>query len=100
MSEKIPEPEEPTVTDADVLDVIDTMEPPAVTVSDVSNVLGCSRDVARRHLESLHEAGQVKRRKTSGVVLWWRPRGEVTRPDPIDMGETNSVEETESFGQD
>ncbi|QDX40791.1 MarR family transcriptional regulator [Salarchaeum sp. JOR-1] len=85
-----------TVSAEDVLEVVETMEPPGVTTSDISNVLGCSTDDARARLNALHERGLVRRRKTSGIVLWWVPRGDAERPDPIDMGETNALEETEA----
>jgi predicted ArsR family transcriptional regulator len=89
-----------STTDEDVLDVFETMEPPAATTSDVANILGVSTDVARRHLNTLHTEGVVRRRDTGAVLLWWRPRGDVERPDPVDMGDTDALEETEASHAD
>lgn len=99
-----PRDAEDEVTVEDVVGVFKHHESPAITSRDVSIVLGCSRDVARRRLQQLADAGEVKRHKSGNVVLWWHP-AYVDEPDvdddlePIDVGETNSVEAIEANPQ-
>lgn len=85
-----------TITDAEVLEVFDTMEPPAATTSNVANILGCATETARRHLEALSDRGLVKRKHSGSVIMWWRPRADVEPPPPVDGPETNALEETEA----
>jgi len=85
-----------TVTDEDVLEVFNAIEPPAATTSNIANILGCSIDTARHHLETLSDRGLVKRKKGGSVILWWRPREDVKPPTPVDGPETNALEETEA----
>lgn len=54
---------------------------PVVTSSDVASVTGCSRDTARRKLQTLHEQGRIGRRKTAGRVIYWRL--DAADPDPV-----------------
>lgn len=61
-----------TVPPEDVLGVFDAVDGPAITSADVTDVLGCSREVARKRLAELHEQGRVERRKSGRTVLWWR----------------------------
>ena len=60
------------VTPADVLDVFEMVDGPIVTSGDVAEVLGCSRETARRKLRTLDSRGVVASRKTAGRVVWWR----------------------------
>lgn len=60
------------VTAEDVLGVFETVEGPTITTTDVTNALGCSREVARNRLGELADRGLVERRKSGKVVLWWR----------------------------
>lgn len=60
------------VTPEDVLGVFDSVEGPAITTSDVTDLLDCSREVARNRLNDLVDGGVVARRKSGRVVLWWR----------------------------
>ena len=85
-----------TVTDEDVLEVFNAIEPPAATTSNIANILGCSTDIARRRLEALSDRGLVKRKKGGSVIMWWRPREDVKPPTPVDGPETNALEETEA----
>jgi len=70
-----------TVSLSEVLGVFETVAGPVVTSSDVASVTDCSRDTARRKLETLHEQGRVGRRKTAGRVVYWRL--DVATPDPV-----------------
>jgi len=89
------------VSGEDVVEVFKHHESPALTSRDISIVAGCTRDAARRRLQQLADEGTVKRHKSGNVVLWWHPDyvDEPSAPDelePIDVGETNSVEEIEA----
>lgn len=66
---------------SDVLDVFDLVDGPVVTSGDVASETGCSRDSARRKLDTLHERGRVGRRKTAGRVVYWRL--DAVEPDPV-----------------
>ena len=66
---------------SDVLDLFDLVDGPVVTSSDVASATGCSRDTARRKLDTLHERGRVGRRKTSGRVIYWQL--DVVNPDQV-----------------
>ena len=66
-----------TVTLADALDTFDHVDGPVILSADVADRLGCSRETARRKLETLHDRGDLDRRKVSRRVIYWRPsRGE------------------------
>jgi hypothetical protein len=106
MGETVPEdgPDTTEVTTDDVVAVFKHHESPAITSRDVSVVLGCSRDVARRRLQTLADRGEVKRHKSGNVVLWWHPTyvDEPSAPEklePVETGEQNSVEQIEANPQ-
>lgn len=87
----------------DVLEAMDVIDGPGVTASEVSIVLGCSADTARRRLNELFEQGMVKNQQKGQQVLWWRPNGErveeqeaVDRYESVDGPETNAVTLIES----
>lgn len=72
-----------TVTLDDVHGVFESVEGPVVTSGDVAEALGCSRETARRKLQTLEERDRVASRKTAGRVVWWTTeRGE--EPHGID----------------
>jgi predicted ArsR family transcriptional regulator len=74
-----------TVTLADVLDTFDHVEGPVVLSADVADRLGCSRETARRKLEALHDRGDLRRRKVSRRVIYWRPEsGQERRETAVD----------------
>lgn len=56
----------------DVLDVFDDTRGPVITSSDVAAQLGCTTDVGREMLRRLYNRGEVDKRETGGVVVWWR----------------------------
>lgn len=83
----------------DVLEAMEAIDGPGVTVSEVGVVLGCSDDTARRRLTELSERGMVKHQQKGQQILWWRPdrkRKEETeavdRYEPADGPETNAAE--------
>jgi len=68
-----------TVTLDDVLDTFDHVEGPVVLSADVADRLGCSRETGRRKLETLHDRGDLRRRKVSRRVIYWRPESDQER---------------------
>ncbi len=62
----------PTVTDEDVLGVLDAVAGPVVTSADVADGLGVTGQTARRRLDRLVTAGSLEKRKTAGRVVYWR----------------------------
>ena len=71
-----------TVSLSEVLEVFDTVAGPVVTSGDIASATGSSRDTARRKLETLQEQGRVGRRKTAGLVVYWRL--DAADPNPVD----------------
>ena len=55
----------------DVLDVFEDVRGPVITSSDVADQFDCSTDIARQKLQQLCDRGEVDKRKTGGVVVWW-----------------------------
>lgn len=58
------------VTAEEVLGVFDSVERPTITTADVVDVLDCSREVAWTRLNELVERGVVTRRMSGSIVLW------------------------------
>ena len=56
----------------EALAVFDTAESPALTTRDVSDALGCSREVAHKRLQELSDEGLLERRESGRTVLWWK----------------------------
>jgi hypothetical protein len=65
-----------TVTTAveldDVLGVFDDVRGPVITSSDVADQLDCPVEVGRQTLRRLYNRGEVDKRETGDVVVWWR----------------------------
>lgn len=63
-----------TTTASEILTAMRDADGPVVTVGDVSEAVGCSRETARRKLTELHADGRVERRKIgASAVVWWIP---------------------------
>lgn len=63
-----------TTTVGDVLIAMRDAADPFVTVGDVAEAVGCSRETARRKLMELHTDGRIKRREIgASAVVWWVP---------------------------
>lgn len=57
----------------ELLNAFDQTEYPAGTASDISDIVGLSRQGTRRRLEKLEENGDLERAKlNSGIVVYWR----------------------------
>lgn len=99
MSESVPQDDDHGVSTDDVLEVYRVSESPVITTRDVAELLGCSRDVARRRLRSLLEDGVMKRSKQGpgNADHWWAPGVEravertpqLDELEPVDMGDTD-----------
>lgn len=61
-----------TTTLDDVLGVFETVDGPALTITDVADTLNISHESARQKLLELHEQEKVGRRKTERIVLYWQ----------------------------
>lgn len=81
----------PTVTDEDVLGVLDAVAGPVVTSADVADGLEVTGQTARRRLDRLVTAGSLEKRKTAGRVVYWRP-GEVTPAGDDESGQEQADE--------
>lgn len=55
----------------DILNVVQSMDSPGVTTTDMSIILGCSPDTARRRLDTLFDQGHVERRKMNQQTPGW-----------------------------
>ena len=72
-----------TVTQARVLDVLDRVEGPTITSTDVADALGCSMEAARRKLTALADRGVLNKRTVGRTTVWWQATpSKRTRPDP------------------
>lgn len=72
-----------TVSLEDVLGVFEDVDGPVITSGDVAQALDCSRETARRKLNTLSEQGRIASRRTAGRVIWWIV-DERTVPQEID----------------
>jgi len=90
-----------TVSLEDVLGVFDAVRGPVITSSDVAEELDCTTEAARQKLRRLYDQGEVDKRKTGRVVVWWHTGG--TQPTPSERapesGEIQGSIET-SFDED
>jgi len=75
-----------TVSLEDVLGVFDAVRGPVITSSDVAEELDCTTEAARQKLRRLYDQGEVDKRKTGRVVVWWRTTG--TPPTPSERTPT------------
>jgi predicted nucleotidyltransferase/biotin operon repressor len=63
-----------TVQFEQVLEAMREASDPVVTASEVAETLGCSTSAARKKLTTLHENGEIARKKVGGrAVVWWLP---------------------------
>jgi hypothetical protein len=71
------------VSPEDALGVFALVDGPSITTRDLKLRLGCSSDRARELLEELRDEGKVRRRRVSGMYLYWLadPEMAVSPPD-------------------
>lgn len=61
-----------TVSQEDVVGLLEEMYDPVVTVKDIADKLDCSGETARRKLSDLHGRGRVKKMQVgANAVVWW-----------------------------
>ena len=64
------------VTADDLRREIRVSDDPFVTASDIAGRIGVARQTAHKHLQRLHENGELEKRKIGGsAVIWWFPQG-------------------------
>ena len=73
-----------------ILGVFDMVDRPVILSTDVADALDCSGETARRKLQQLHEQGELKRRKVSRRVIYWR----VEESDAFDTANLRGDPET------
>jgi predicted ArsR family transcriptional regulator len=60
------------VTEDDLRRAIQNHPEEFVTATDVAESLGVARQTAHKHLQRLHENGELQKRKIGGsAVIWW-----------------------------
>jgi len=60
------------VTEQSLRNEIKSTTDPFVTARDISDEMGVSRQTAYKHLQRLHERGELEKRKVgSSAVIWW-----------------------------
>ncbi len=71
-----------TVAPQSVLEVLNRVNGPVITSSDVAEYLDCTTEAARQKLRRLVDCGALDRRKTGRTVLYWSPNpdGEELNP--------------------
>lgn len=68
---------EPMVTETDIQREIKSSDEPFVTATDIADSMGVARQTAYKHLQRMHETGELRKRKIgSSAVIWWRDGGD------------------------
>jgi len=63
---------DPMVSDDELLDIIREASDPFVSATEVADAAGMARQTAHKHLQRLHDAGVIKKKKVGGsAVIWW-----------------------------
>jgi hypothetical protein len=91
-----------TVSLEDVLGVFDDVRGPVITSSDVADQLDCTTEAARQKLTRLYDQGEVDKRKTGRVVVWWDTGETPSKPSEQapESGEIQGSIETSLDGTD
>ncbi len=62
----------PSVTDADILGILERASAPVMTAAEVADELPIGRSAVRKRLVDLHEQGTVERKSVGArSVVWW-----------------------------
>lgn len=65
---------DPKATDAEIMRIIESVEPPFVTTGDIAEAVSLSTERARQRLNQLDSQGQLHRTKVgSSAVVYWIP---------------------------
>jgi len=68
---------EPRVTESKLREEIQEQSSPFVTASDMAASLEVSRQTSYKHLQRMHENGEVEKKKIgSSAVIWWIPKSD------------------------
>lgn len=65
-----------TVSEAEILDLLDRIPGPVLTTSDLADTFDITTEGARRKLNDLCDAGLLDRRKSGQTRVYWRAGGE------------------------
>ena len=72
----------PSVTDADILGILDRASAPVMTATEVANELPIGRSAVRKRLVDLHDRGTVERKSVGArSVVWWIAEKDDETPD-------------------
>jgi len=63
----------PTVSDEEILSVIERAEAPVVSTSDVANEVGLSNPGAYKRLKQLEQEGKVNSQDVGDALAWYLP---------------------------
>jgi predicted ArsR family transcriptional regulator len=62
----------PSVTDADILGILERASAPVMTATEIADELPIGRSAVRKRLVDLHERGTVERKSVGArSVVWW-----------------------------
>jgi len=62
----------PSVTDADILGILERASAPVMTASEIADELPIGRSAVRKRLVDLHERGTIERKSVGArSVVWW-----------------------------
>jgi len=62
----------PSVTDADILGILDRASAPVMTATEIADELPIGRSAVRKRLVDLHDRGTVERKSVGArSVVWW-----------------------------
>lgn len=59
------------VDESEVLNVVEESSGPAITTKEVAESVGCTKSVARKHLNSLFSEGCIDRKESGDTIIWW-----------------------------
>jgi len=72
----------PSVTDADILGILDRASAPVMTATEIADELPIGRSAVRKRLVDLHERGTVERKSVGArSVVWWIVNEDDKTPD-------------------
>lgn len=71
-----------TVSDNEIISVIDNIEGPAATASEVAAKVDMSKEGIYNRLEQLEQSGELNRKQPQPTtVIWWLPENEASCVD-------------------
>jgi len=72
----------PSVTDADILGILERASAPVMTATEIADELPIGRSAVRKRLVDLHERGPIERKSVGArSVVWWIVDKDDATPD-------------------